>query len=65
MFAAIIAIDAFSAIPFARLRKENKPLVFSIIKIANVIITIIAVLFLLLIAPGIYEKSYWLVQENL
>lgn len=57
MFAAIIAIDAFSAIPFARLRKENKPVVFSIIKIANVVITIIAVLFLLLIAPGIYEKS--------
>ena len=57
MFAAIIAIDAFSAIPFARLRKENKPVVFSLIKITNVIITIIAVLFLLLIAPGIYEKS--------
>ncbi|MCJ7449977.1 MAG: oligosaccharide flippase family protein [Bacteroidales bacterium] len=57
MFAAIIAIDAFTAIPFARLRKENKPVVFSIIKIANVIITIVAVLFLLVIAPGIYEKS--------
>jgi len=57
MFTAIIAIDAFCAIPFAWLRKENKPLIFSIIKIANVLITIIAVLFLLLIAPGIYETS--------
>lgn len=57
MFAAIVAIDAFSAIPFARLRKENRPIIFSIIKIMNVIITIIAVLFLLVIAPGIYEKS--------
>ena len=57
MFAAIVAIDAFTAIPFARLRKENKPVVFSVIKIANVIITIITVLFLLLIAPGIYERS--------
>jgi len=57
MFAAIIAIDAFSAIPFARLRKENRPLVFSFIKLMNVIVTISVVLFLLLIAPGIYEKS--------
>ncbi len=57
MFAAIIAIDAFTAIPFAWLRKEKKALIFSIIKIANVIIIITAVLFLLLIAPGIYEKN--------
>jgi len=57
MFAAIVAIDAFTAIPFARLRKENRPIVFSVIKIMNVIITIIAVLFLLVVAPGIYEKS--------
>lgn len=58
IFAAIVAIDAFSAIPFARLRKENRPIIFSIIKIMNVIITIIAVLFLLIIAPGLYEKSH-------
>lgn len=57
IFAAIIAIDAFTAIPFARLRKENKALLFSIIKITNVIITIGAVIFLLLLAPSIYEKS--------
>jgi O-antigen/teichoic acid export membrane protein len=58
MFAAIIAIDAFTAIPFARLRNENRPIIFSIIKISNVIITIAAVLFLLLVAPGIWEKSH-------
>jgi O-antigen/teichoic acid export membrane protein len=57
MFAAILAIDAFSAIPFARLRRENRPTVFSFIKIMNVIITVGAVLFLLKIAPGIYEHS--------
>ena len=57
LFAGIVAIDAFTAIPFAWLRKENKPLIFSIIKIANVLITIVTVLFLLLAAPGIYEKS--------
>jgi O-antigen/teichoic acid export membrane protein len=57
MFAAILAIDAFSAIPFARLRRENRPAIFSFIKIMNVIITIGAVIFLLKIAPGIYEHS--------
>lgn len=57
LFAGIVAIDAFTAIPFARLRKENKPLLFSTIKIANVIITIVLVVFLLKIAPDIWEKS--------
>ena len=57
LFAAIVAVDAFTAIPFAWLRKEKRPIIFSIIKITNVIITIIAVLFLLIIAPGIYERS--------
>lgn len=58
MSAAIIATDAFAAIPFARLRKENKAFIFSIIKVANVIITISVVLFLLLVAPGIWERSH-------
>lgn len=57
MSAAIIAIDAFCAIPFARLRKENRPGIFSLIKVVNVIVIIASVLFLLLIAPGIWEKS--------
>lgn len=58
MFSAIVAIDAFAAIPFARLRRENRALLFSAIKIANVVIIIFSVIFLLLIAPGIYEKSH-------
>jgi O-antigen/teichoic acid export membrane protein len=63
MFAAIVAIDAFSAIPFARLRKDNRPMLFSAIKIINVCITLILVIFLLKIAPGIYEKSSgWFVK---
>jgi O-antigen/teichoic acid export membrane protein len=57
LFSLIVAIDAFTAIPFARLRKENKALIFSIIKIINVIITIVVVVFLLKIAPGLWEKS--------
>lgn len=57
MFSGIVAIDAFTAIPFARLRRENKAAVFSIIKIINVLITIGLVIFLLKMAPGIWEKS--------
>ncbi len=57
MFAGIVALDAFTAIPFARLRKENRPVLFSVIKLTNVIITIGLVVFLLEIAPGIWAKS--------
>ncbi len=57
MFASIVAIDAFTAIPFAKLRRDNKAFLFSLIKILNVVITIAAVIFLLFIAPDIYERS--------
>jgi O-antigen/teichoic acid export membrane protein len=57
MFAVILGLDAVSAIPFARLRRENRPVVFSFIKIMNVVVTIVAVIFLLKIAPGIYKNS--------
>ena len=57
MFAVIVAVDAFTAIPFARLRKENKALQFSLIKIANVLITLGLIIFLLQIAPEIHQNS--------
>jgi O-antigen/teichoic acid export membrane protein len=63
MFAAIIAIDAFSAIPFARLRKENRPIVFSVIKIANVVVTLLAVFFLLWWAPKAYASGNAWIQR--
>ena len=57
IFAAILAVDAITAIPFARLRSENRPGLFSIIKLSNVIVTIGAVFFLLKIAPGITRSD--------
>jgi len=57
MFAGIVALDAFTAIPFARLRKENRPIYFVAIKLLNVFITLILVVFLLRIAPEIYKNS--------
>lgn len=57
MFAGIVAIDAFTSVPFAWLRKEKKAIAFSAVKIVNVFVTIILVVFLLKIAPDIYYKS--------
>jgi O-antigen/teichoic acid export membrane protein len=58
MFSWIVAIDAFSAIPFAWLRNNNRPGIFSIIKIINVTVTIITVFFFLKVAPDIAAKGY-------
>jgi O-antigen/teichoic acid export membrane protein len=57
MFAGIVAIDAVAAIPFSKLRRDNRPLMFSVIKIINVIVSVSLVIFLLKIAPGIYSNS--------
>ena len=58
MFSVIVAIDAFTAIPFAKLRRENRPVMFSAIKLINVFVSLSMVFFLLSIAPAIYEKSH-------
>ena len=61
MFAWIVAIDAFSAIPFAWLRNNNKPMLFSALKIINVLVTIIMAFFFLWYAPSLAEKgSSWI-----
>ncbi len=57
MFLAIVAIDSFCAVPFARLRSLERPLTFSIIKIANVLIIVGLSLFLLRVAPNLYESG--------
>jgi len=57
MFAWIVAIDAFSAIPFAWLRNNNKPMVFSALKIINVLVTMVIAFFFLMIAPAMAEKG--------
>jgi len=50
-FALIIAADALAAIPFARLRLENRPIRFAVIKSFSVLMNIIFVLFLLEVWP--------------
>ncbi len=56
LMAAVVAIDAFSAIPFAKLRKEERSIKFSVLKIINVVITIICVVLFYKVLPAILEK---------
>jgi O-antigen/teichoic acid export membrane protein len=61
MFAWIVAIDAFSAIPFAWLRNNNRPVLFSALKIINVLVTMVIAFFFLWFAPAQAEKgSTWI-----
>jgi O-antigen/teichoic acid export membrane protein len=57
MFAWIVAIDAFSAIPFAWLRNNNRAVTFSILKIINVAVTMVTVFFFLKAAPALAGKG--------
>ena len=61
-FAAIIGIDAVTAIPFARYRLENRPLRFALYKIFNTLFTVILVVFFLDVYPWLLEEGWggWL-----
>jgi len=56
LMAVIVAVDAFSAIPFARLRKEEKSRKFALLKILNVIFTVVAVMTFYEILPWLQDK---------
>ena len=53
-FGIIVAIDAFTAIPFARLRLSNRPIRFAVIKMANIMLNIGFNIFFISFCP------YWL-----
>jgi O-antigen/teichoic acid export membrane protein len=57
-FGIIISLDAVFSIPFARLRAENRPVLFATIKLAGIGLNIALVLFFVVASP-------WLVQENI
>ena len=56
-FSLIISIDACTAIPFAKLRREERGLKFALIKIINVVVIIGLALFFYVLAPKIYSKD--------
>ena len=51
LLSIVIGLDAFCAIPFARLRLLNKPLLFSSLKIVGVIVNVFLNFFFLKICP--------------
>lgn len=56
--ALILAIDAVVAIPFARLRFENKAKRFALLKLLNIFLTIFLNIFFLVICKEIYQGTY-------
>ena len=70
--AAIIALDALSTIPFAKLRQDGRPKKFAFIKVGGIVTNIIAIYFFLSVCPtwlqqnpshwcGIFFKEDWAV----
>jgi len=54
----IIAFDSLMAIPFARLRLENRPIKFAALKIAHILINIVLIFFFLKFCPLLIEQGY-------
>ncbi|MFO8235127.1 MAG: oligosaccharide flippase family protein [Bacteroidales bacterium] len=56
LFASVVALDAFSAIPFAKLRFENKAKKFGLLKIFNVVANLFFNLLFFVILPYIADN---------
>lgn len=61
--AMIVVFDAISAIPLAKLRADNKPRRFSVIKLTNIGIIIGINLFLLLLCPWLVKNDVGIFAE--
>ena len=54
MMALIIAIDAFTALPFAYLRYQRRPIRFAAVKLLSIFLNIALNLFFILLCPWLY-----------
>lgn len=60
-FALILSADALAALPFAKLRVENRALRFAGIKIIEILLTVALSLFFIVICPALQEQNIaWL-----
>jgi O-antigen/teichoic acid export membrane protein len=59
--AAIIALDALSAIPFAKLRQDGRPVKFASVKIGGILLNIISIYFFLSVCPRLLaaNPNHW------
>lgn len=55
--ALIMAFDAFTAIPFAKLRIESRPIKFAVIKLVNIFSNIFFNIFFLSICPALLKSN--------
>ncbi|HET6245389.1 MAG: oligosaccharide flippase family protein [Bacteroidetes bacterium] len=62
-FVFIIAFDGITAIPFAKLREQNKPLKFALVKFTSILSNILFILFFLVFCPLVYEKGEGILFE--
>ena len=60
LFVIILGLDAFTSIPFARLRQQNKALKFGVFKLINISVNIGLNLFFILYLPtaGGYDENF-------
>lgn len=60
--AAMIALDALCIIPFAKLRQDNRPVKFAVVKVGGIVINIISIYFFLSICPRIIANNpqHWI-----
>lgn len=52
-FGIILGFDALAAIPFARLRQEQRPVKYAVIKFLNIFIQVVLIFFFLVVCPRI------------
>ena len=57
-FAFIVGLDALAALPFAKLRLENKAWWFVTIKIINIVLTIVVIMFWLELCPRLIDAGH-------
>jgi len=57
IMAGVVAIDAFSSIPFAYLRYKKRPVRFALIRLSGILTTVFLTIFFLLICPKIYQNT--------
>lgn len=56
----IVGLDAFSSVPFAKIRLENKALKYSIIRVVEVSVTLFFNWFFILYCHNHYQDSEWI-----
>jgi O-antigen/teichoic acid export membrane protein len=63
IFALILAFDSIAAIPFAKIRLDNRPKKFAAIKIANISINVLLNVYFLVIAPY-FNLSFYSADDS-